>query len=292
MSRLFLFLKGMAMGAADLVPGVSGGTIALIAGIYEELLEAIQSVNAKALKLLLSGRWRDFWEHINGSFLATLFAGIFTSVFLFSRLLTYLLADHPIPVWSFFFGLIIVSAYFVFPHERRIKNYAFFGLGVAAAYTISMLSAAQTPEAYWFVFLSGAIAICAMILPGISGSFILLLLGKYAFILNALKTLDIGVIIVFGVGCVVGLLSFTRLIYWLLSHYKSITLATLAGFMIGSLGKIWPWKITIGDSYENVAPQQYELLTGAPNLWGFALLFFLVGALFVWLMERAGRKVS
>jgi putative membrane protein len=244
---LLISLKGMAMGAADVVPGVSGGTIAFISGIYEELVESIKSINLQAIRILFARGIPSFWRHVNGTFLFSLVAGILFSVISLARLLEYLLVHHPVFIWSFFFGLVIASAIYV---ARTISrwNYKPVGsliTGTALAFVITSVSPAQTSEAYWFIFLSGALAICAMILPGISGSFILLLLGKYQFILNAVNELKLDIIAVLGTGAVLGIISFSNLLAWLLKKYHDLTIAMLSGFMIGSLNKIWPWKITI-----------------------------------------------
>lgn len=294
-----LFFKGMAMGGADVVPGVSGGTIAFITGIYETLLESIASVNAEALQLLIKGRVKDFWQHINGNFLVTLFAGIFVSILTLAQLLGYLLEAYPIQLWSFFFGLIIIAAYLVAKEIGQWSAAVFVAaaVGIAIAYYITLATPAETPTSLWFVFLSGAVAICAMILPGISGSFILLILGKYEFILEAVNERNLAVIAVFGLGCVVGILTFARIISWLLDRYHDVAVALLAGFMIGSLGKIWPWKeavLTRLDSNgeevpfvtRNVLPAHFEQLTGQEALLGQAILFMLIGFLLVLGIER------
>lgn len=296
---LLLFSKGAGMGAADVVPGVSGGTIAFITGIYEELLASIRSVDAEAVKLLLSFRLADFWRHINGTFLLVLLSGIGFSVLALSRVILYLLTNHPELLWSFFFGLIVASAWVV---GRKIGRWSagvvLFGLlGTAIAYFVTVATPAQTPEAYWFLFLSGAIAICAMILPGISGSFLLVLLAKYEFILNAVKELRLDVIAVFGAGCVVGILSFSRVLNWALTNYHNATIALLTGFMVGSLNKVWPWKQTI-ETYtdrhgevkplvqQNVSPNTYESLTGQESFLAYGILLALAGFLLVYLVDR------
>lgn len=296
---LLLFSKGAGMGAADVVPGVSGGTIAFITGIYEELLDSIRSVDAEAIKLLFRLRLADFWRHINGTFLLVLLSGIGFSVLALSRVILYLLADHPELIWSFFFGLIVASAWVV---GRKIGRWSagvvFFGiLGTAIAYYVTVATPAQTPEAYWFIFLSGAIAICAMILPGISGSFLLVLLAKYEFILNAVKELRMDVIAVFGAGCVVGILSFSRVLNWALKKYHNATIALLTGFMVGSLNKVWPWKQTI-ETYtdrhgevkpliqQNVSPNSYESLTGQEAFLAYGILLAGAGFLLVYLVDR------
>ena len=239
---IVLALKGCAMGMADVVPGVSGGTIAFISGIYEELLDSIRSVNATALKLLLKLRLGEFWRHINGSFLLPVLLGIAIAIFSLARLMTYLLTYHPIAIWSFFFGLIIASALLV---ARQIGRWDWrsllaFVAGAAAAWWITVATPAETPNDWWFVMLSGAIAICAMILPGISGAFILLLLGKYQYIMQAVGDLNIPVIVIFVVGAAAGIISFSHLLSWLLKHWHDVTVAVLMGFMVGSLNKVWP----------------------------------------------------
>ncbi len=244
---LLILLKGTGMGAADVVPGVSGGTIAFITGIYEELIHSIKSIDLEAIKLFFTGKWRSFWKHINGNFLLSVFAGIFIAVVSLARILEHLLETQPVLIWSFFFGLILVSSVVV---ARRVKKWNYEKVvaiisGVAIAFYITSVTPAETTEAAWFIILSGILASCAMILPGISGSFILLLLGKYAFALNAVNEVDIVALLLLGTGAVIGLLSLSRLLSWLFRKYHDGTVAVLAGFMIGSLNKIWPWKETV-----------------------------------------------
>lgn len=241
---LVLSLKGMAMGAADVVPGVSGGTIAFISGIYEEFINSLKSFNLDAFKALRQEGIPGLWRHVNGNFLVALFTGIAISIVSLAKLFSYLLDHHPVLVWSFFFGLIVASVIFVGKIVRKWNavNVVAVVAGAAIAWWITGLHAFGGNEAYWYVFLSGLIAICAMILPGISGSFILLILGSYQFILGSLKDFKIAIIAVFMAGCVTGLLSFSRLLSWLFDRYHDITVAILTGFLIGSLRKIWPWK--------------------------------------------------
>lgn len=295
---LLLFSKGVAMGAADVVPGVSGGTIAFITGIYEELLGSIRSVNGEAVKLLLRFRMADFWRHINGSFLVVLLSGIMFSIVSLSRVILYLLENYPELLWSFFFGLIVASAVVV---GKKIPRWTIgvvlFGLaGAAIAYYVTIATPTQTPEAYWFIFLSGAIAICAMILPGISGSFLLVLLAKYEFILGAVKELRISIVAVFGLGCLVGILAFSHVLNWALKNYHNATVALLTGFMVGSLNKVWPWKQTL-ETYtdrhgevkplvqENVLPGTYETLTGHASYLFYGILLAIFGFLLVYLID-------
>ncbi|WP_266203954.1 DUF368 domain-containing protein [Pontibacter kalidii] len=296
---LLLFSKGMGMGAADVVPGVSGGTIAFITGIYEELLGSIRSVNGQALKLLLRFDLKGFWKHINGNFLVVLLAGIGVSFASLSRLILYLLEFHAEMLWAFFFGLIVASAVVVAKKITRwTLGVVLAGLlGIAIAYYITVATPAQTPEAYWFVFLSGAIAICAMILPGISGSFILVLLAKYEYIMLALKDLKISIILTFGLGCVTGILTFSHVLNWMLRKYHNVTVALLTGFMVGSLNKVWPWKQTL-ETYtdrhgevkplvqENVLPTNYEAITGHDAYLLYGALLAIFGFLMVYLLDR------
>jgi putative membrane protein len=241
-------LKGMAMGAADVVPGVSGGTIAFISGIYEELLNSISNFNFSLINVFKNEGFKSVWIKVNGNFLVSLLVGILISVLSLAKLIESMLENHPIVIWSFFFGLVLASIIYIGKQiTKRTKGSVLcLILGAILAFYITtlnpMVSANSSP---WFLFLAGMIAICAMILPGISGSFILVLLGAYKPVLNALNTKDFVSIIIFLVGAVLGLLSFSRILKWLFSTYKNYTLATLTGFIIGSLNKIWPWKETI-----------------------------------------------
>ena len=290
------------MGAADVVPGVSGGTIALITGVYEELVNSLKSIDASAIKILLKGKPALFWEKINGTFLLVLFSGVLISVFSLARLLKSLITSHPVLVWSFFFGLIVASALLVTGKIKRWNIPKIIALvsGAVLMYFITRFSPAETTEAYWFIFISGALAICAMILPGISGAFILLILGKYHFILTSISNLDIPVILVFGAGVVTGLLSFARFLSWLLGRYHDLTISALAGFIIGSLNKIWPWKETIttrinshGDIVpviqNNISPLNYEDITGSDPQLLYAFTLIVAGIVIVILLERIGR---
>lgn len=298
-------LKGCAMGMADVVPGVSGGTIAFISGIYEELLDSIRSVNGGALKLLVKLKFRELWKHINGNFLFSVLFGIAVAIFSLARLMTYLLEFHPIAIWSFFFGLIISSALLVSRQIGRWNLWTVFSLlvGGGLAWWITVASPTETPNDWWFVMLSGAIAICAMILPGISGAFILLLLGKYQYIMHAVGNFDIPVILVFVVGAAAGIISFSHLLSWLLKHWHDVTVAMLMGFMIGSLNKVWPWKEvveTYTDSHgkilplveRNVTPGQFEALTGREALLGEAIGLCLFGFALIYGIEIVGGIIA
>ena len=235
------------MGAADVVPGVSGGTIAFITGIYEELINSIKGINLKAIKLFFTGRWLSFWKQVNGNFLLAVFSGIFISVLSLAKVLEYLLENQAVLIWSFFFGLVLASSYVV---SRKIAKWQYPKIvalvaGIGIAFYITSVTPTTTTDASWFVILSGGLASCAMILPGISGSFILLLLGKYTFALHAVNERIILDLLLLGAGAVTGLILFANLLSWLLKKYHDITIAVLVGFMIGSLNKIWPWKETL-----------------------------------------------
>ena len=298
-----LILKGMAMGAADVVPGVSGGTIALIGGIYEELIFSIKSINLKALKLLFAGKLAAFWKTINGNFLLSVLLGIVISIFSLSKGLTFLLHHYPILVWSFFFGLIIASAIYV---AQTIKTWNVGAVvagiaGIVIAYFITVISPTEANTSWIYIFFSGVIAICAMILPGISGSFILVLLGMYQFILGAVVDLNIPVLLVFVAGAAIGIIGFSNVLSWLLKKYHTLTIALLAGFMVGSLNKIWPWK-EVTESFidrhgdvtplaeRNILPGTYENLTGNESMiWG-ALFFLVVGFVLIFVIEGASKR--
>ena len=241
-------LKGMAMGAADVVPGVSGGTIAFISGIYEELLSTISNVNLSLLKTLKTSGIKAAWKQLNGSFLVALFLGIFVSIVSLAKVIKHLLESQPILLWSFFFGLVLASIIYI---AKQITDWNFEAfliliIGAVLAYFITTLNPLVSENSSsLFVFLAGAIAICAMILPGISGSFILVLLGAYKTVLEAINNRDFKTILVFMAGAIVGLLAFSRVLKWLFKNHKNLTLAVLTGFIIGSLNKIWPWKETL-----------------------------------------------
>ncbi|WP_130274274.1 DUF368 domain-containing protein [Cecembia calidifontis] len=302
---ILLFLKGMSMGAADLVPGVSGGSIALITGIYEKLLDSIKSIDGKALSLLKNLEIKAFWKHINGRFLLTLLAGILTSIFTLSKIISYLMEEHPIPLWSFFSGLIVISALIILRDIKRWNWGVILAiiLGTVSAYLITGLPPIGSPDALWFVFVAGAIAICAMILPGISGSFLLLILGQYERVLQAVNQKDLITLGLFALGCIIGLLSFSRLISWLLKNFHAVTIGLLSGFMLGSINKLWPWKQVI--SYrlnskglqqpfitENVLPHHYLEVTGQESLILYAALAFSFGVFLVLGIERTAYYIN
>ncbi len=298
-NNLLTYLRGMAMGAADVVPGVSGGSIALITGIYEKLLDSISAVDLDAFRLLRTGNIKALWLKVNGTFLLSLLLGILTSILLLANLIIYLLYTFPIPVWSFFIGLILISALLILRDVQRWNVMALFALplGIGIAYFITGMTPMSSPNSLPITFVSGMIAICAMILPGISGSFLLLVMGKYEYILNALVERDIVTLAVFAVGCIVGILAASRAISWLLKHYHAITIALLSGFMLGSINKLWPWKKVLSYRFtssgkqepfltENILPHHYLSQTGQDPYFLGALFAFFIGIILVIGIER------
>lgn len=294
-------LKGVAMGAADAVPGVSGGTIAFISGIYEELISTISNINLDLFKTLINQGFVHFWKALNGNFLLALLTGIVLSFVSFMRLSKYLLENHPVLIWSFFFGLIVASIYFVGKQITKWNAGVFivFAIGSIIAFYISKLPSMGTNESSWFLLVAGAIAICAMILPGISGSFILIILGAYKILSDALHDFDIKKIAIFATGALIGLLSFSHVLKWLFKNYHNITLAVLTGFILGSLNKVWPWKKTLTWHtnsegiktpllQESVSPYVFE----GDNQLLFAILLMILGFLTIFILERLGTKNS
>lgn len=308
------------MGAADVVPGVSGGTIAFITGIYEELLFSIKSVDLAAIRLLVTFQWKAFAQKVNIAFLATLFAGIFFSIITLSRLILYLMEFYPIHVWAYFFGLVIASVVIV---GKQVKQWALLSilalaLGTLIAYLITTLHAVSADQAGLpYVFMCGSIAICAMILPGISGSFMLVLLGAYQLIFGALQQAidslaarDLAglfghgqTIVVFALGCVVGLALFSRVLTWLYQHYHDTMVAFLIGFLIGSLNAIWPWKKVVEyytDRHgmekplvrENVSPLQFGEIAEQEAFLVAALLLMFAGFMSVYGVEWIARQLK
>ena len=281
------------MGAADVIPGVSGGTIAFIMGIYDKFVASLAAINAEAVKLFFTGKFKELWRHINGGFLLSLVVGIGVSVISLATVMQTLLSDFPIQTWAFFFGLIVASSIFILRGISGwgLREILFLIGGVLLGVTICTLSPTQTPEALWFIFLSGAIAICAMILPGISGSFILLILGKYQYILGAVSDLVAGqnvthnilILAVFAIGAVVGILGFSKFLHWILSRWHKQALIILAGFIIGSLVKIWPW-----NNPEAIAQTE---LTGSLHI-GSAIIIALIGFSLVTGIEIAGKMTA
>ncbi len=293
-----VFIRGMAMGAADVVPGVSGGTVAFITGIYDELIESLKSCNIQALQLLFKSGPTAFWQHINGGFLMSLMLGIITSVLSLARTISYALHHHPVPLAALFFGLILASALLVYrqiPHGGRQMVWLLCGL--AFAVLVGEIRPAEIASTPLNLFLSGALAICAMILPGISGSFILLLLGMYQPVIDAVKNLDAISLLSFVAGCGVGLMLFVRLLSWLMHRFPAQLLASLSGILIGSLSIIWPWKLnsegallteSLAPGWQNVSPWDYGLQADAQM--AISAVLAVAGVLLVLLIERIAKK--
>ena len=294
LSYIIISLKGIAMGAADVVPGVSGGTIAFISGIYEELITSINGLNFSKYKILRNEGFKSFWRAINGNFLLALFTGILISVFSLAKMISWLLVNQPILLWSFFFGLVFASIFFI---AKAIENWNLgiitaFVLGAAIAYYITTLPPTENSQSLLYLFFSGALAVCAMILPGISGAFILVLLGSYKTILDAVHQRELYIIATVAVGAVFGLLSFARLLKWMFENYKNSTLALLTGFILGSLNKIWPWKRVLETKIfgkkvipvneVNISPFNFE----GDNQLLYAILIASLGFCVIFILER------
>lgn len=273
--NLLLYIKGLAMGAADVVPGVSGGTIAFVTGIYIELINTIKSVNLRALQTLKSEGIGAAWRFINGRFIVILLAGIFTSLFSLAQFMQYLLVEHPLPLWSFFTGLIVGSVIYLLRQNplRSTHEKLLFFVGIGIAYGISISPPVVMEGTAVTMFLAGSIALCAMILPGISGSFILVLLGLYPVFIGAIANLQIDILTAFALGGIIGLMLFSRLLSWLLARFETLVIATMCGFLIGSLSIIWPWKLVTSSmttdsgkvlvlSTDNLMPSEFLGLTG------------------------------
>lgn len=317
---IFVFLKGLAMGAADVVPGVSGGTIAFITGIYDQLLDSINKVNFSLIKKLKEEGIKSVWEHINGTFLVSLFAGIACSILSLADLIKYLLGEYPIGVWSFFFGLILASIVYLLKELKTVDAKAILGLILGTVFVIllSQIPGQKDATNLLYIFFCGMVAICAMILPGISGSFILLVLGAYSTVfIDALSSLNFLVLGVFGSGAIVGLLSFSKFLNWILNRYRNTTFAVLIGFLLGSLYKIWPWKhveeifvkhpgepkeAVINIIEKNVLPGDYDVIvregskivgyTPQDSMLWQAVVLCILGFSLIFILEGAGKLKS
>jgi putative membrane protein len=313
LQHLFLFLKGIAMGAADVVPGVSGGTIAFISGIYEELVSTIHNLNLKFFSVWKEKGFYTAWTLYNLKFLLILFGGVAISILSLAKLIGWLLENHPVFVWSFFFGLIVASIVYIGKQIKPWNPKIFLSILLAgfASFFITLAEPITSPDNHWFIFLSGFIAIIAMILPGISGSFILLLLGSYEVIIQTinnfttsiseldwqLMTISILKMLTFILGAIIGLKLFSGVLTWLFKNYKNITLAVLTGFMIGALNKVWPWKEVLSwriDSSGKQAPLLEKSVLpsdfiGDPQLTG-AIFCMIIGFLSIFILERIAVK--
>lgn len=312
---LFVTVKGICMGAADVIPGVSGGTIAFMTGIYEELVGSINSINGTAVKLFFTGKFAQFWKHINGNFLFSLIAGILISILSLAKLMQYLLDYQPVQTWAFFFGLIVASSIFILRGIKawKFRDFVMLVFGIILGVVVCTLSPTETPDGLWFILICGAIAICAMILPGISGSFILLVLGKYKYMMDIIADIvsgkgdlmDFVTVIVFVIGAAAGIIAFSKFLHWLLKHYHRETLLVMAGFIIGSLVKVWPWSnmatVVMSQHPElmelgregALSPDIVERYSGMVDMHvGGAVLFTLLGLLLVVGIEVASSMIA
>lgn len=312
---LIIMLKGLAMGAADVVPGVSGGTIAFISGIYQELIDSINNVNLSAIKTLKKEGIKATWNQINGSFLLALLTGIGISVLTFSKVITHLLETQPILIWSFFFGLIIASITLIWKEITKWKlvDILFLLIGITVSYYITIARPVSSPDSYWYIFLSGFIAIIAMILPGISGAFILLLMGSYETVIGTINQFREGLTTanseiltqallklgIFAIGAIIGLKSFSKILHWMFSHHKNTTLTLLIGFMVGSLNKVWPWKQVLETRInshgevvpfleKSISPQNFD---GQPQFM-MAIVLAILGFFVIFGMEKVASKLG
>lgn len=302
---LLVFLKGMAMGAADVVPGVSGGTIAFITGIYERLLNALKSLHPLLLVTLYKEGFATVWRSIDGNFLVALFLGVLLSFVGLANLINYLMDTYPILVWAFFFGLVCSSVCFLIRQipQWNMSVYLMLALGAIIAVSISFVRPAQLPDTGLMMFLAGFIAICAMILPGISGSFILLLMGMYSVVIKALSQLDILLLLSFAVGCFLGLIAFSHLLSFLLRKYYAAVLGLLTGFLAGSLNVLWPWKQVLETTInrhgeqipllqQNISPMQYMVIYEQSAQLLASIGLFIIGFLIVFLLEYGGKQFA
>jgi putative membrane protein len=290
-------LKGAGMGAANVIPGVSGGTIALITEIFERLINSVKSFDLAALKLVFTGKLKEFFKKTDFWFLASVLLGAVISVFSLAKLLEYLFANYPVYVWSFFFGLILASVYFV---GRRIEKWNIsviitFLIGGALAVFITLMKPADENDSFIYLILCGVVAICSMILPGLSGSFVLILMGNYQLVMiDAVSNLNLKVLIPVGIGAVGGLIAFSHLLSWVFKKYRDQTISILTGFILGSLGIIWPWKTEITETFgEKVKVVGYDW--NLPEINGaffIAFVIMVVGYIAIWLMEKSAAKKS
>lgn len=324
--KIFLVLKGLGMGAANKVPGVSGGVVAFVAGFYEEFIYSLKKINGKAFKLLINGRFKSFYNYINGRFLGLLFFGMVVSYFSVSKILDYLIVHYELYVWSVFFGMIIGSIYYINKDFRdwNYKTYTALATGIILGLSISFLNPATENSNLWFVFFCGIISVSGMTLPGFSGSFILILLGNYvlllvdsvnalsdtffdlikgdfSFVYNTQRIRMLKVLAVFTLGSVTGLVTFSHILSYILKHYKSITLSAIIGFIIGSLGVVWPWKKTIYKLSENgsflldstgekIIENYKRYFPAWSNETLYAILFIILGIAIVLALEIYGQK--
>jgi len=291
-----IFLKGVAMGAANVIPGVSGGTIALITGIYERLINAIKACDITAIKLLLAKDFAKLWQHVDGRFLCAIGAGVIVSIVSLAKLFEYLLVSYERLTMAFFFGLILLSLYYV---AKRISNWstsviASLIIGSTIAIGIALLAPASQNSSFLYVFLCGVIAISSMILPGLSGSFVLIIMGNYALVLGAISSLNMNILLPLALGCVVGIIVFSHAIAWIFKHFENQTLSLMTGFVLGSLVVIWPWKNAVMQTVQRADKPPKEVVASyqwylpeliSINTW-MCIILMVAGAISIYLMER------
>lgn len=295
-SDIATFLNGLAMGAANVIPGVSGGTIALITGIYERLINGIKRCDPKALKMVLTGKFKAAWEYVDGQFLAALMFGVAVSIVTLARLFEYLLEHHERLTMAFFFGLILLSIVYVAQRitEWKASVWVALGIGAVVAIGIAFLAPASENSGFIYVFICGIAAISSMILPGLSGSFVLIIMGNYSLVLGAINTFNLGILIPLALGCGFGLIAFSHILSWVFKHYANHTLAVMTGFVIGSLVVIWPWKQTLTENVIREGKPPKEVVTGyswhmpdfANTETFVAVGLMVLGAISIVVMER------
>ncbi len=304
--NLYTLFKGIAMGAANVVPGVSGGTIALITGIFERLIDAIKSFNLKAAKLLLSFKFKEFAEYTDLYFFIALFSGVFIAIITLAKLFDFLFTNYPVYIWSYFFGLVLASVYFV---GKTISKWSWsviltFLVGTALAIIISVLNPAKESSNFIYLMLCGVVAMCSMILPGLSGSFVLILMGNYQLVMiDAVNNMDFGILIPVVIGAVVGLIAFSHILSWVFKRYRDQTISLLTGFILGSVSILWPWqkaiylKDTAGElilkkgepiveHYSRFLPESFDQQVI------FAIVFAILGIVTIWGVEKAAEKTD
>ena len=307
MRYVILYLKGMLMGAADIVPGVSGGTVALITGIYKKLLESINNISIDNIKLARTVGFKAVWKKINGPFLLAVFGGILSSILVFSRIIEWLIKNEPLELWSFFFGLLIASIIYLFKLKLSftIFNFLYLFFGALISFMVTLIDVTENQSSLWYLFLSGFIGISAMILPGLSGAYILIVMGVYNTILSNVRLAQdlvinfdqtqffetASILGVFIFGIILGLKVFSKFLSWLLKFYPEKSIAVLVGLMIGALHKVWPWQNTLNDSVKEsqaVMPKQYD---GDPQI-VIAILWIFVGFAIIFIIERGKKLLS
>lgn len=294
---LFYFLKGIAMGIANVIPGVSGGTIALITGIFERLINSLKSFNLTAAKLLFKLKFSEFIKYTDLYFLISVLLGTFTAIFSIAKLFEYMFKNYPVYMWAFFFGLVLASIYFV---NKQISKFSlpvilFFLFGTAVAISISILSPAGENQSIFYLFICGIVASCSMILPGISGSFVLVLMGNYQLVMvHAVSNFDLKILIPVGLGAMIGLIGFSYILSYLFKKYKDITIALLSGFVTGSLLILWPWKLMITENFggkEKLIAYEW-FLPQIDTEFFYALTFIILGVIVISLVELIAEKIK